>query len=325
MTATAFLLTGGGLALLFFGGEFLLRGAVAIAIRSGLSPLLIGLTIVACATSMPELLVTVTAGMKGVTDVGVGNIVGSNIANILLILGVAAFLRPIEIHPKLVLRDTCVMLGATGLFIFFALMGEIGLFHGGAMLAVLVVYLWATYRLERSGNVKVQDDVLGEVGTAPCSMPIAALLMALGLGGLVGGSELLIMGAVDLARAAGISETVIGTVIGITLVAIGTSLPELATAIVAGMRGHTDVALGNVVGSNTFNLLLIVGTLAILTPFSVAAEVVSVDMWIMAAASLALLPVMFIMRRIGRIEGGVFLVLYIAFIAYQLSTGQVTS
>jgi cation:H+ antiporter len=309
MTATAFLLTGGGLALLFFGGEFLLRGAVAIAIRSGLSPLLIGLTIVACATSMPELLVTVTAGMKGVTDVGVGNIVGSNIANILLILGVAAFLRPIEIHPKLVLRDTCVMLGATGLFIFFALMGEIGLFHGGAMLAVLVVYLWATYRLERSGNVKVQDDVLGEVGTAPCSMPIAALLMALGLGGLVGGSELLIMGAVDLARAAGISETVIG----ITLVAIGTSLPELATAIVAGMRGHTD------------NLLLIVGTLAILTPFSVAAEVVSVDMWIMAAASLALLPIMFIVRRIGRIEGGVFLALYIAFIAYQLSTGQVTS
>ena len=321
MTATAFLLTGGGLALLFFGGEFLLRGAVAIAIRSGLSPLLIGLTIVACATSMPELLVTITAGMKGVTDVGVGNVVGSNIANILLILGVAAFLRPIEIHPKLVLRDTCVMLGATGLFIFFALMGEIGLFHGGAMLAVLVVYLWATYRLERNGNVKVQDDVLGEVGTAPCSMPIAALLMALGLGGLVGGSELLIMGAVDLARAAGISETVIG----ITLVAIGTSLPELATAIVAGMRGHTDVALGNVVGSNTFNLLLIVGTLAILTPFSVAAEVVSVDMWIMAAASLALLPVMFIVRRIGRIEGGVFLALYIAFIAYQLSTGQVTS
>jgi len=320
MTATAFLLTGCGLALLFFGGEFLLRGAVAIAIRSGLSPLLIGLTIVACATSMPELLVTVTAGMKGVTDVGVGNIVGSNVANILLILGVAAFLRPIEIHPKLVLRDTCVMLGATGLFIVFALMGEIGLFHGGAMLAVLVIYLWVTYRLEKNGNVKDEDEeALSEVGKAPCSMPLAAALMALGLGGLVGGSELLIMGAVDLARAAGISETVIG----ITLVAIGTSLPELATAIVAGLRGHTDVALGNVVGSNTFNLLLIIGTLAILTPFSVADEVASVDMWIMAAASLALLPVMFIMRRIGRVEGGVFLALYIAFIAYQLSTGRV--
>ena len=152
MTAAAFLMTGGGLALLFFGGEFLLRGAVAVALRSGLSPLLIGLTIVACATSMPELLVTVTAGLKGVTDVGVGNVIGSNIANILLILGVAALLRPIDIAPKLVLRDTIVMLSATVLFIVFALNGEIGLFHGGAMLATLLIYLWVTYRIEKTGS-----------------------------------------------------------------------------------------------------------------------------------------------------------------------------
>ncbi len=318
MTAAAFLMTGGGLALLFFGGEFLLRGAVAVALRSGLSPLLIGLTIVACATSMPELLVTVTAGLKGVTDVGVGNVVGSNVANILLILGVAALMRPIEIAPKLVLRDTIVMLGATGLFIIFALNGKIGLFHGGAMLSVLLIYLWATYRLEKKGNVKAPEEVLDDVGKAPCSTPVATGLMVLGLGGLVGGSELLIMGAVDLARAAGVSETVIG----ITLVAIGTSLPELATAIVAGLRGHTDVALGNVVGSNSFNILLIIGTLAILTPFSVANEVISFDIWVMAAASFALLPIMFLTRRIGRIEGGVFLALYIAFIAFQLLSGR---
>ncbi len=161
MTAAAFLMTGGGLALLFFGGEFLLRGAVAVALRSGLSPLLIGLTIVACATSMPELLVTVTAGLKGVTDVGVGNVIGSNIANILLILGVAALLRPIDIAPKLVLRDTIVMLSATVLFIVFALNGEIGLFHGGAMLAALLIYLWVTYRIEKTGSGKASEEVLG--------------------------------------------------------------------------------------------------------------------------------------------------------------------
>lgn len=318
MTAAAFLMTGGGLALLFFGGEFLLRGAVAVALRSGLSPLLIGLTIVACATSMPELLVTVTAGLKGVTDVGIGNVIGSNIANVLLILGVAALLRPIDVAPKLVLRDTIVMLSATALFIVFALNGEIGLFHGGAMLAALLIYLWVTYRIEKTGSGKASEEVLDDVGKAPCSTPVALTLMALGLAGLVGGSELLIMGAVDLARAAGVSETVIG----ITLVAIGTSLPELATAIVAGLRGHTDVALGNVVGSNSFNILLIVGTLAILTPFSVADEVISFDIWAMAAASFALLPIMFLTRRIGRMEGGVFLALYIAFIAYQLLSGR---
>jgi cation:H+ antiporter len=318
MTAAAFLMTGGGLALLFFGGEFLLRGAVAIALKSGLSPLLIGLTIVAFATSMPELLVTITAGLQGVTNVGVGNVIGSNIANVLLILGVAAILKPIDVDPRQVLRDTTAMIAATALFIAFALSGMFGPIHGGIMLAMLTIYLWLSYRLEKRDGSGLEGEISEETGKQPASTALSLMLLAVGLAGLAGGSELLIHGAVDLARAAGVSETVIG----ITLVAIGTSLPELATAIVAGLRGHTDVALGNVVGSNIFNILLILGVLALLTPFAVASEVIAFDIWAMAAAALVLLPVMFLTRRIGRIGGGTFLLLYVTYIVYQFVSGS---
>ena len=317
MTATAYLLTGGGLALLYFGGEFLLRGAVSVALRLKLPPLLIGLTIVACATSMPELLVTVTAGLEGVSDVGVGNIVGSNIANILLILGVGAVIKPIDINPNMGLRDLYVMLLATAAFIFFALAGEFDRIHSLGMLLGLSLYIWFSYRQDRPRRIEVEEEVLEEVGEKPCSIPFALLLLALGLGGLVGGSEMLIDGAVTLARAAGVSETVIG----LTLVAIGTSLPELATAIVAGLRGHSDVALGNVIGSNIFNILLIIGVLALIVPFTVAEQVVSLDMWVMGAVSLLVLPFVAFGWRIGRSSGVLFLLAYGGYIAFQFLNG----
>ena len=319
MTFTAFLMTASGLALLFVGGELLLRGAVAIALRSGLSPMLIGLTIVAFATSMPELLVTVTAGLEGVTDVGVGNVVGSNIANILLILGTAAIIRPLATQPGLVMRDALAMIAATAVFIAFAMLGEIGPLHGMAMLVLLVAYVWTGYRWEkRNGRTQaVEAEVLEEAGKAPSSMGKSLLLLTAGLAALCFGSNLLVDGAVSIARAAGVSEAVIG----LTLVAFGTSLPELATAIVAGIRNHTDVTLGNVIGSNIFNILLIIGVLAIITPFKVPAEVMSFDIWVMAAVSIAIIPVMLTNRRIGRIEGIVFFALYIAFIVYQFEHG----
>lgn len=315
MTFTAFLMTASGLALLFVGGELLLRGAVAIALRSGLSPMLIGLTIVAFATSMPELLVTVTAGLEGVTDVGVGNVVGSNIANILLILGTAAIIRPLVTQPSLVLRDALAMVAASAVFIVFAMMGEIGPLHGAAMLVMLIAYVWISYRWEkRNGKTQVVEaEVLEEAGKAPSSKPISLLLLAAGLAALCFGSNLLVDGAVSIARAAGVSDAVIG----LTLVAFGTSLPELATAIVAGIRNHTDVTLGNVIGSNIFNILLIIGVLAMITPFQVPAEVMAFDIWVMAAVSVAIIPVMLSNRRIGRIEGVVFFALYIGFIIYQ--------
>ena len=320
MTLTAFLLTAAGLALLFVGGELLLRGAVAIALRSGLSPMLIGLTIVAFATSMPELLVTVTAGLGGVTDIGVGNVVGSNIANILLILGAAALIRPIVVHSRIVLRDASAVVLASALFILFALMGDFSSLHGAVMIALLVTYVWISYRWELNGNGSeaVEAEVLDEAEKVPGSLPKCLLILAAGLGGLCLGSDFLIDGAVVIARAAGVSETVIG----LTLVAFGTSLPELATAIVAGLRDHTDVTLGNVLGSNIFNILLIIGVLAMMTPFAVAEEVMSFDIWVMAGVSVLVIPVMLSQRRIGRIEGLVFIALYLGFVVYQFDPGR---
>ncbi len=165
----------------------------------------------------------------------------------------------------------------------------------------------------------MKEEVLEDVGEKPCSLPVSILLLVSGLAGLVGGSVMLIEGAVSLARAAGISETVIG----LTLVAIGTSLPEMATAIVAGIRGQTDVALGNVIGSNTFNILLILGVLALIVPFNVAEEVLAMDIWGMVAASLILLPFIVFARPIGRLEGVGFLILYAAFITYQFVNGAI--
>ncbi len=315
MTALAFLQAGGGLVLLFIGGEVLLRGAVGLSLRFGLSPLLIGLTVVAFATSMPELVVTLTAGIQGSTDIGIGNVVGSNIANILLILGVSALLCPILKEPKRLLRDIAVMVGATAVFMALAFMGTMTLMHGVIMIVLLVAYLWASYRAEIKGGNDADTglEAIEEAGAAPRSTWLALVLVIGGIVALAAGSELLVRGALQIARAAGVSESVIG----LTLVAFGTSLPELATAIVAAIRGHTEVALGNVLGSNIFNLLLILGSLFILTPVVVSPEVLGFDIWILAAATLIAVPVMLIGKRMGRVSGAVFIALYVAFIWIQ--------
>ncbi|KKJ77692.1 hypothetical protein WH95_04365 [Kiloniella litopenaei] len=315
MTATAFLAAGGGLVLLAVGGEILLRGALGIASKLGISPMLIGLTIVACATSMPELMVTLVAGLDGVTDIGVGNVIGSNIANILLILGVGALISPLATKPCDVMRDTVAMLIATAIFIGFALLGSFTIWHGVFMLATLTFYIWRSYYREKKCNPKEEADpeLAEELEAAPGSIPVSLLLLLIGVAGLIYGSELLVDGAETIARAAGISETVIG----VTLVALGTSLPELATAVVAGIRGHTDVALGNALGSNIFNLLLILGVLAIVSPFTVSPAVIEFDMWVMAGVSLLIVPTMVHAGKICRSKGVFFLALYAAYILYQ--------
>jgi cation:H+ antiporter len=315
MTALAFLQAGGGLALLFVGGEILLRGAVGLSLRFGLSPLLIGLTVVALATSMPELVVTVTAGVQGVPDIGVGNVVGSNIANILLILGLAALLCPIEREPRRILRDTAAMVAATAVFILLACAQRLSFVHGAVMLVLLVAYLAYSYRVERRSYNEASTglEAIEEAGATPKSAWVAVGLVVVGVLALGGGSELLVRGATTIARAAGVSETVIG----LTLVAFGTSLPELATAIVAALRGHTEVALGNVLGSNIFNILLILGALFIITPVTVAPEILNFDIWALAAATLIAVPVMLTGKRITRLEGAVFVLLYLAFVWVQ--------
>jgi len=355
-----------GLLFLLGGGEVLLRGAASLAGCLGLSPLLIGLTVVAAATSMPELVVVVLSGIQGVPDLGVGNVIGSNIANILLILGTAAVLYPIATRPEHVLRDGLVLLTATVLFTVFAFTSTVGRLEGFFMVAALVVYLVFSYVSDRRINGKrsrektdkaaagesamresadresadresAGRDSCGLVeapGGACAGMPqsvalndepsteqaqerfgwtMAVIFVVTGVGALVGGSHLLIDGAVDIARQVGVSEAVIG----LTLVAVGTSLPELATAIVAGMRRHSEIALGNVLGSNLFNLLLVLGVLALIIPFRVAPEMLHFDVWVMVAAVVVLLPVMMTGWRIGRREGAVFLIAYGVYVAMK--------
>ncbi|MCG8354776.1 MAG: calcium/sodium antiporter [Kiloniellales bacterium] len=316
MILVAGLETAGGLGLLLFGGELLLRGAVALARRFGLSKLLIGLTVVAAATSMPELVVVVATGVEGVPDVGVGNVVGSNIANVLLILGVGAIFFPVLTRPSDVLRDGFAVFVASALFVVFALAGQLVWWHGLIMLSLLIGYIGFSYGQERRRNGRAEGESLGqedeEVGV-PTSCLAALLFLALGVAGLVVGSDLLVDGAVTIAHAAGVSDAVIG----LTLVAVGTSLPELATAIVAGLRHHTEVALGNVLGSNLFNILAVLSALTFTLPFEVAAELMQVDIWIMLGVSVILLPVMATGWRIGRLEGASFLTLYACYIAWQ--------
>lgn len=311
----AFIMASGGLTLLAVGGEFLLRGAVGIARNLGLSPMLIGLSIVAAATSMPELMVTVTAGLREAPDVGVGNVIGSNIANILLILGVGALINPVRTCPNEIGRDSIAMLLASFLFIVLAHLGVIGVLEGLIMLALLVGYIAFSYYEEvKSNNPECQKKVEEEIAeTAVSSLPFAAISVVLGMLALVFGSDFLIEGALVLARAAGVSETVIG----LTLVAFGTSLPELATVIAAGIRGRNDLALGNVLGSNLFNVLMILGLLGIISPFAVPQNVLDFDIWAMLASSLLVLPMMFWGGKICRTRGIFFIALYGVYVLYQ--------
>ena len=322
MTLVALAQTLGGFLFLFASGELLLRGAVGLARIFGLSPLLIGLTVVAAVTSMPELMVTVTAGLGGLTDIGVGNVIGSNIANILLILGAAAVIRPIPTHPRMVRRDAGAVLIATALFIGFGVTGPLGWIHGAVMIALLGFYLWFSCRNEvaavsRDETPGAEADLadLADLGWTPAGTGLALGTVAAGAGGLVLGSDLLVEGAVTIARAAGISESVIG----LTLIAFGTSLPELATAVIASRHGHTALALGNALGSNIFNILLVLGVLVMIAPVQLAAEVLRFDIWVMAGVVVALILVMLSGRRISRLEGGLFLALYAAYIGIQFT------
>jgi len=328
-----------GLLFLLGGGEVLLRGAASLAVCLGLSPLLIGLTVVAAATSMPELVVTVTSGIEGVPDLGVGNVIGSNIANILLILGTAAVLWPIATRPEHVMRDGMVLLTATVLFTAFAFTSTVGRLEGSLMLVALVLYLVFSYFNDRRINGKrsaeaaqaaadqdsaardaaLKDERRIEKAPARPGPLMAMIFVVTGVGALVGGSHLLVDGAEDIARALGVSDAVIG----LTLVAVGTSLPELATAIVAGMRRHSEIALGNVLGSNLFNLLLVLGVLGFIIPFQVAEEMLSFDVWVMVGAVVVLLPVMMTGWRIGRREGAAFLIAYGVYVAMKYQTAVV--
>jgi len=288
-----------GLGLLVLGAEGLVRGGVGLARRLGVSPLLVGVTVVAWGTSTPELVVSVEAALEGLGGIAVGNVVGSNIANVLLILAIAALISPIAVRAEAIRRDGLFVLGATLVFIAIALTADrLAWWHGVLCLGLLAATAVITYRQERGGGTasgELHAAEAEEVQAVPMNPALAAAMVAGGIGLLVLGGELMIGAAVGIARSFGVSEVVIG----LTLVAVGTSLPELVTSIVAALRRHSDIALGNILGSNLYNVLGILGVASLIAPTEIPPEIAAVEMWVMAAASLLLVPAM-VSGRVGR-------------------------
>lgn len=300
-----------GLALLVGAGDALVRGAVALSLRFSIPPIIISATVVAFGTSAPELLISIEAALKGAAGIALGNVVGSNIANVLLVLGVPALIVPLAGCGTDAHRNMIFMLGATVLFAALVLTGTIVWWMGIILLLVTAAMVWDSLRIGLSKGEPDPED-LAEIEDVDPNMPgwkLGALLLA-GVIGLPLGADLLIHGARSIALEMGVSETVIG----LTLVAIGTSLPELATTIMAAIRRQTDVAIGNVIGSNIFNITAIIGAAALFAPLPVPAEIVARDLWVMIAASAILIPFVFLCRPIGRVTGGVFLAAYVLYL-----------
>jgi cation:H+ antiporter len=303
----------GGFVLLFAGGEWLVRGAVSVSRRMGISPLLIGMTIVAFCTSAPELLVSLEAALRGQPDMAVGNVVGSNTANVLLIIGISALISPIVVKPAELRRDTLVMLGSVTLFAGLAMRGTLQGWHGGLMVGTLIAYVWYSYWSEiyrHAPGAELHAHEADEFAGVTRKLWLGLAELAGGLAALVVGSRMLVTGASDIALSFGVPEAVIG----LTLVALGTSLPELATSVMAAARGHADVAVGNVIGSNLFNSLGIIGITALVEELPVTEAIASFDIWVMLASALVLTVFLLWRGRIGRIAGGAFLATYVVYI-----------
>lgn len=316
----AYLLLLAGLVGLVVGADLLVRGSVGLAWRVGVSSLLIGLTIVACGTSVPELVVSIEAALEGNSGIAVGNVVGSSLFNILLILGVTALLQPIVCRPQALYRDGAFALGTVLVFIVLTLgFGAIELWAGLLMLALLAGIVVFTYQQEKVG--KGADGAAfgdAEVSDAPRSVGLCLVMIAAGLALLILGADWIVESAKELARRFGVSETVIG----LSLVAAGTGLPEVATSIAAALRGHADMALGNVIGSNILNFLLALGLASLFRTIEIPDQIARVDMWLLLAATAALLPPALIRYRIGRVYGAVFLLAYGVYV-YGLFAGWV--
>jgi len=310
-----------GAALLLVGGEALVRGSVGVAKRLGLSPLLIGLTLVGFGTSTPELMASIEAAFQGSPAIAIGNVVGSNIANILLILGTAAVIAPLTLPRHAFRRDLTVLAVVTLLMAGFTLAAVVSRAAGVALVVALAGYTAFSFLSERrSGRAEAEAHVLSAEQATPAH-PRLSLGLATATGGIlavVAGADLFVAGAIALSRQAHVSEAVIG----VTLVALGTSLPELVTSVVAALRGHSEVAYGNVVGSNIFNVLGIVGVTATLRPVPVPAELAAFDTWVMLGAVAVLAGTGFAFKRLGRIAGSVFLACYGLYILAVLLRGR---
>lgn len=310
-----------GIALLGGGADFLVRGAVTLAKAGRVPAAVIGLTIVAMGTSLPELTVSVTAALQGAADVSVGNVVGSNIFNIAVVLGASALVLPMRVHGTAVKLEWPFMFLASFQLLLLARDGSLDRLEGAFFVSAIALFTLYAIRLGRTSlepeeKADLAEAVQQKAPTAALrTLGGAMLLVALGVALLVAGGDVLLRGALEIARAAGMSERVIG----LTIVAAGTGMPEVATSVVAARRGQSEIALGNVIGSNIFNVLGILGVTAMVTPVAVAPRMVSHDMWWMIGFSLALLPMMRSRLVVGRLEGGILVAGYIAYVALLLT------
>jgi cation:H+ antiporter len=315
-----------GLIALVVGADLLVRGASKFALSFGISPLVIGLTIVAFGTSAPEVAVSVGAVLNGQTDIAIGNVVGSNIFNVLFILGVSALIVPLVVNVQLIRQEVPIMIGASLLLLALTMDGKLSFFDGLFLFVLLIVYTVFLVRQSRQETKAAQDEYAAEIKPAAPGDWQSNKLVQIGLivGGLVLlvlGSEWLVSASITFAKALGVSDLVIG----LTIVAAGTSMPEVATSITAAIKGERDIAVGNVVGSNTFNILGCLGLSGLVSGdmgLTMAPALLNFDIWVMLAVALACLPIFTTGREIARWEGAVFVAYYAAYVAYLILAAQ---
>ncbi|RUO27435.1 sodium:calcium antiporter [Aliidiomarina maris] len=301
-----------GIGLLTLGGEALIKGALGAAERLGISALLAGLVIVGFGTSAPELVVSIDAAINQQPDIAVGNVIGSNIGNLLLILGLCALITPLAAKPEALRRDGLMMLLATLLVVVLAWGSALNRLDAFILLAALISYLIWAYRTERQGELasaQLHAAEASEVTRKPQRTLYIVLFIVAGLACLIIGSQVLLSGAVGIAQHFGVSEALIG----LSLVAVGTSLPELSISVLAALRRHADVAIGNILGSNIFNILGILGISALLQPLPMAARIISFDQWVMLGVTLVALLFLLTGKRLSRLEGAALLAGYIVY------------
>ncbi|MEL6382351.1 MAG: calcium/sodium antiporter [Cyanobacteria bacterium J06626_18] len=306
-----------GLVFLVVGAEGLVRGATKLAAVVGLSPLVIGLTVVSYGTSAPELAVSLRSSYLGQAEIALGNVIGSNVFNILMVLGIASLIIPLTVAQQLIRLDVPIMIGVTSLVLLFSLDGKLGQVDGIVFLCGSVLYTgFLIFQSQRESNVEVQAEYAQEYGISGeqtwQQLVRHGVMLIAGAGLLVVGGNLLVYGATEFAEAMGVSQLIIG----LTIVAVGTSLPELATSVVACYRGERDIAVGNIVGSNIFNILTVLGATAIVADIPVSTAALQFDIPVMLAVAIACLPIFYTGNRISRWEGMLFISYYVAYSAY---------
>ncbi|NWG26922.1 MAG: calcium/sodium antiporter [Ignavibacteriaceae bacterium] len=302
-----------GLVALFIGAEGLIRGSASLALKIGITPLVVGLTVVAFGTSTPELVVSIKAAIIGNSSISLGNVVGSNIANIALILGLAAVIRPLDIHANVIRREIPIMIGLTVLLIVLLIDGELSFVDGLIFVLGIITYTVVNVLMARKEkNAEVEKEFKEGLKTK-LSVPVSIIFIIGGLGLMILGANLFVTSSISIAKAIGVSDAIIG----LTIVAVGTSLPELITSIVAAYKNESDIAIGNVVGSNIFNILGILGITAIVIPLS-SAGISYVDFGVMLFTAIILLPLSKTGFKISRLEGLSLVAGYMIYLYYLI-------